>query len=283
MTYSLPLTRTGRSMLPGYRLSIGVTLVWLALILLLPLTILLLSFVQLSLQQMLHTATSPRVLAAFAVSIGCALAAALLATALGSVMAWVLVRYRFPGRPLLDALVDIPFALPTAVAGIALAAVYAPDGWLGQWAQPLGIEIVFNRAGIVLALAFVGTPFVVRSLQPLIREIDPEVEQAASSLGATRWQVFRLVLLPQLLPAAISGFGLAFARDLGEYGSVIFLSNNVPMVSEIVPVAIVTALESYDMAGATVMAVMMLILSFALLYGLNRLQQWRVRKNRGLA
>ncbi len=279
----LPLTRTARSMLPGYRLSMGITLAWLAFILLLPLAVLLLSFVQLSPQQMLHTATSARVLAAFAVSIGCSLVAALIATLLGGVMAWVLVRYRFPGRPLLDALVDMPFALPTAIAGIALAAIYAPDGWVGQYLQPLGIEIVFNRLGIVLALTFIGTPFVVRSLQPVIRELEPEAEQAASSLGATPWQLFTRILLPQLLPAAIGGFALAFARGLGEYGSVIFLSGNVPMVSEVVPLAIVTALESYDMAGATVMAVMMLLLSFVLLYLLNRLQQWQVRRNRGLA
>ncbi len=275
--------RTARSILPGYRLSMGITVGWLLFIVLLPLAVLVVSLLQLPWEIILHTATSPRVLSAFRVSIIAAFIAAVLATFVGGIMAWVLVRYRFYGRTLLDALVDIPFALPTAIAGIALSAVYAPDGWVGQYLQPLGLELVFNRAGIVLALVFIGTPFVVRALQPLIAEIDPEMEQAAASLGASRWQAFTKVILPQLMPAIISGFALAFARGLGEYGSVIFLAGNVPMVSEIVPLTIITALESYDMAGAIVIACMMLALSFALLYLLNRLQQWQAARHKGAA
>ncbi len=279
---ALPFFRIGRSILPGYRLSIGVTLAWLAMIVLLPLAVLLVAFVQIPWDEIVRTATNPRILAAFEVSIVSALFAAVIATIAGSIVAWVLVRYEFPGRALLDALIDIPFALPTAIAGIALSAIYAPDGWVGQLLHPLGIERVFNRAGIVLALVFIGMPFVVRSLQPVIAEIDPEVEEAANSLGATKWQALTRVLLPQLLPATISGFALAFARGLGEYGSVIFLAGNVPMVSEIVPLAIITALESYDMAGAVVIATMMLALSFAVLYLLNRLQHWQASKHKAV-
>lgn len=278
---ALPFFRTGRSILPGYRASLGITLGWLGLIVLLPLLVLLVYFVQIPPEKILATATNARVLAAFEVSITSALLAALIATAAGSVIAWVLVRYDFPGRRVLDALIDIPFALPTAIAGIALSAIYAPDGWVGQHLAALGIEIVFNRAGIVLALVFIGLPFVVRSLQPVIAEIDPEVEEAAASLGANKWQALRRVLLPQLLPATISGFALAFARGLGEYGSVIFLAGNVPMVSEIVPLTIITSLEGYDMAGAVVIATMMLSLAFALLYLLNRLQHWQGTKHKG--
>ena len=280
MSKPLPFFRLGRSILPGYRMSMGITLGWLVLVVLLPLAVLLTYFVQLPWEKIVATATNARVLAAFEVSIVSALIAAIIATITGSVMAWVLVRYEFPGRALLDALIDIPFALPTAIAGIALSAIYAPDGWVGQLLYPLGIEIVFNRAGIVLALVVIGLPFVVRSLQPVIAEIDPEVEEAASSLGATKWQALVRVLLPQLLPATISGFALAFARGLGEYGSVIFLAGNVPMVSEIVPLTIITSLEGYDVAGAIVIATMMLALSFTLLYLLNRLQHWQGTKHK---
>ena len=279
---ALPFYRTSRSILPGYRLSIGVTLGWLVLIVLLPLGVLLGAFLSLPMDEIWRVATSPRVLAAFRVSIGAAFLAAVLATIFGSIIAWVLVRYRFPGRDLFDALIDIPFALPTAIAGIALSAIYAPDGWVGQFLHPLGIEIVFNRAGIVLALVFIGMPFVVRSLQPVIAEIDPEIEEAAASLGASKFQALMMVLMPQLLPAALSGFALAFARGLGEYGSVIFLAGNVPMVSEIVPLTIVTALESYDMNAAIIIATMMLALAFALLYALNRLQQWQGNKHKAI-
>lgn len=283
MTHGLPFFRTARSILPGYRLGLGITLFWLALIVLLPLAVLLFAFMELPLDDILRTASSPRVIAAFKVSVGSALLAALIALVFGSIIAWVLVRYDFPGRALLDALIDIPFALPTAIAGIALAAIYAPDGWMGQFLVPLGIELVFNRAGIVLALVFIGMPFVVRALQPVIDEIDPELEEAASALGASKWQAFTRVLLPQLAPAGISGFALAFARGLGEYGSVIFLAGNVPMVSEIVPLTIVTSLEGYDMAGAITVAVMMLALAFVVLYLLNRLQHWQSHRHKAVA
>ena len=280
---NLPFFRTARSILPAYRPAMGFTLFWLGLIVLLPLSVLLWHLAQVPMDKLIATATNARVLAAFKVSITSALLAALIATALGSVVAWVLVRYEFPGRRALDALIDIPFALPTAIAGIALAALYAPDGWLGRFLAPLGIELAFNRAGIVLALVFIGLPFVVRSLQPVIAEIDPEVEEAASSLGASKWQALARVLLPQLLPATIGGFALAFARGLGEYGSVIFLAGNVPMVSEIVPLTIVTSLEGFDLHGAVVIASMMLGLSFAMLYLLNRLQHWQAHRHMGVA
>lgn len=275
-----PFLRTTRSILPGYRLSLGMTLVWLGLIVLLPLAVLLATMVQVPMEKIITTASNARVLAAFEVSVLSALLAASLATLFGSIVAWVLVRYDFPGRAVLDALIDIPFALPTAIAGIALAAIYAPDGWMGQWLAPLGIELAFNRAGIVLALVFIGMPFVVRTVQPVIAEIDPEIEEAACCLGASKRQAFLRVLLPQLRPAIIGGFALAFARGLGEYGSVIFLAGNVPMVSEIVPLTIITSLESYDMEGAVVIAMMMLALSFAVLYLLNRLQHWQASKHK---
>lgn len=277
---SMPFARTTDTVLPGYRLSMGITLFWLSGIVLLPLAILIFSLTQYAPEQILAVLANPRVQSAFAVSLGSATIAAILATILGVLVAWVLTRYRFPGAALLDALVDIPFALPTAIAGIALSAIYAPDGWVGQFLAPLGIELVFNRAGIMLALVFIGMPFVVRSIEPVLAELDAELEEAAGSLGATRAQVFRYVIIPHIAPALLSGFALAFARGLGEYGSVIFLAGNVPGVSEIVPLAIITALESYDMAGATTMAVAMLLISFATLYLFNWLQH-RLRHNMG--
>jgi sulfate transport system permease protein len=268
-----PLQRTADSVLPGYRLSMTITLLWLTVIVLLPLALLLIAFAQLPAEAIVRTLANPRVQMAFAVSLTAAFAAACIATLLGLLVAWVLTRYRFPGQSLLDALVDMPFALPTAIAGIALSAIYAPDGWVGQFLSPLGIELAFNRAGIVLALVFIGMPFVVRSVEPVLAELDRELEEAAGSLGASRAQTFRYVILPSILPSLLSGFALAFARGLGEYGSVIFLAGNVPGVSEIVPLAIITALEGYDMAGATTMAVAMLLLSFGMLYFFNWLQQ----------
>ncbi len=275
---SLPLTRTSDSVLPGYRLAMGITLAWLVGIVLLPLVVLVVSLLRFSPQEILATLANPRVQSAFFVSLGSATVAAIIATLLGTLVAWVLVRYKFPGAALLDALVDIPFALPTAIAGIALSAIYAPDGWVGQFLAPLDIELVFNRAGILLALVFIGMPFVVRSIEPVLAELDRELEEAAGSLGATRAQVFARVILPHIAPALLSGFALAFARGLGEYGSVIFLAGNVPGVSEIAPLAIITALESYDLAGATTMAVVMLVISFATLYFFNWLQH-RLRRN----
>lgn len=275
MKFILPLTRTSDSVLPGYRLAMGITLFWLGAIVLLPLAVLVVSLFRFPLETMLTTLANPRVQSAFWVSLSSATIAALVATFLGLVVAWVLTRYKFPGAALLDALVDIPFALPTAIAGIALSAIYAPDGWVGQF---LPFELVFNRMGILLALVFIGMPFVVRSIEPVLAELDKELEEAASSLGASRFQVFTRVIVPHIGPALLSGFALAFARGLGEYGSVIFLAGNVPGISEIAPLAIITALESYDLAGATTMAVLMLVISFATLYGFNWLQ-YRARRN----
>jgi sulfate transport system permease protein len=273
-----PFALTQRSVLPGYRLSMGISLFWLGLIVLLPLAVLMLYVADLSWQDWKSVLTNPRVQAAFSVSVISALIAATIALVLGTITAWVLTRYRFYGRALLDALVDIPFALPTAVAGIALAAVYAPDGPLGSLLFSLGIEIAYNQTGIVLALVFIGLPFVVRNIEPVLQEMDHEIEEAALSLGATRIQCFVKIMIPQLFTALISGFALAFARGLGEYGSVIFLAGNVPYISEIVPLAIVTALESYDMKTATILAVLMLLLSFTMLYILNIVQQYHHEK-----
>lgn len=269
----MPFMLERRSVLPGYRLTMGVSLLWLFVVVLLPLIALMVFAADIPLADWQRTLTNPRVHSAFFVSVMFAFLAALIALVLGTMVAWVLTRYRFPGRAIMDALVDVPFALPTAIAGIALCAVYAPDGPIGGLLHALGIEITFNRAGIVLALVFIGLPFVVRNVEPVLAEIDQELEEAALSLGATRIQCFVKVILPQLAPSLISGFALALARGLGEYGSVIFLAGNVPYVSEIVPLAIITALESYDMAMATIMAVMMLLLSFVMLYVLNALQQ----------
>jgi len=269
-----PFKLTRPSVLPGYRLSLGITVGWLSVVVLLPLAVLLISAFGLTAAQWRETLTNERVQSAFLVSMQSALGAACIATVLGVMVAWVLTRYRFVGRTLLDALVDIPFALPTAIAGIALSAVYAPDGLIGKLLHThLGVEVVFNQTGIWLALIFIGLPFVVRNVQPVLAEVDREVEEAASSLGATRLQTFRYVLYPMLKPAIISGFALALARGFGEYGSVIFLAGNVPYVSEIVPLAIVTALESYQMPAATIMATLMLGISFFMLYLLNYLQQ----------
>lgn len=275
---NLPLMRTADSVLPGYRLAMTITLAWLVGIVLLPLTVLVVSLFQFSPNAIWATLSNSRVQSAFLVSFGSAVGAAIIATLLGTIVAWVLTRYKFPGAALLDALVDIPFALPTAIAGIALSAIYAPDGWVGQFLTPLGIELVFNQTGILLALVFIGMPFVVRSIEPVLAELDKELEEAAGSLGASRRQVFLRVIVPHIAPALLSGFALAFARGLGEYGSVIFLAGNVPGVSEIVPLAIITALESYDLAGATTMAVLMLAISFSTLYFFNWLQQ-RLRRN----
>lgn len=275
MKLVFPLSRTSDSVLPGYRLAMGITLVWLSAIVLLPLCVLVVSLFRFPLETILATLANPRVQSAFWVSLSSATIAAMVATVLGLVVAWVLTRYKFPGAALLDALVDIPFALPTAIAGIALSAIYAPDGWVGQF---LPFELVFNRMGILLALVFIGMPFVVRSIEPVLAELDKELEEAASSLGASRFQVFTRVIVPHIGPALLSGFALAFARGLGEYGSVIFLAGNVPGISEIAPLAIITALESYDLAGATTMAVLMLVISFATLYGFNWLQH-RARRN----
>jgi len=250
----------------------------LGLVVLLPLSALVLEASTLTVEQAWKLVASPRAVAAYRLSFGASALGAALNTVFGVLVAWVLARYRFPGRSLVDALVDLPFALPTAVSGIALLAVYARTGWIGRWLAPLGIRTAFSPLGVVLALTFIGLPFVVRTVQPVLEEADPAVEEAAAVLGATRGQTFRRVLLPTMAPAALTGFALAFARALGEYGSVVFISGNMPMRTEIAPLLIMTRLEQYDQAGATAIAVVVLAASFALLLGIHRLQAWpRVR------
>ena len=261
------------SVLPGFGLTLGLTLTYLGLIVLVPLGALVASAAGAGAEAWQSLAT-PRVLAAFRVSLGTALAAAAVNAAFGLVVAWVMVRYTFPGKRLADSLIDLPFALPTAVAGIALSALYAGNGWLGRFLEPLGLKVAFTPLGIVVALIFVGLPFVVRTVEPVLRDLDAEVEEAAATLGARRWQAFGRVILPAILPALLTGFALAFARGLGEYGSVIFIAGNMPLVSEIVPLLIVIELEQYDYAGATVIGAAMLATSFLLLLAINLLQRW---------
>ncbi len=272
LSASLP-PLSSRRVIPGFGLSLGITLSYLGLVVLLPLAALLLSAMDIPADKFWSLASDPRTLTAFRLSFGLALLAAAINWLLGLLIAWVLVRYRFPGRALLDAAIDLPFALPTAVAGIALATVYAPSGWIGQWLAQVGIQIAFNPAGILLALIFVGLPFVVRTVQPVMRDLPIEREEAAISLGAGRWTVFWRVLLPAVLPASITGMALAFARAIGEYGSVIFIAGNMPMVSEIVPLLIVVRLEQFDFAGANALALMMLLTSLLLLMAINALQR----------
>lgn len=266
------------SVLPGFGLALGTTLVWLGLIVLLPLAALVLKASSLGVSGLLGVAVQPRVFAALRVTFGISLAAALIDAVFGLVVAWVLTRYHFPGRRLLDAMVDLPFALPTAVAGIALAALYAPNGWVGSLLAPLGIKVAFTPLGILVALVFVGLPFIVRTVQPLIEEVDREVEEASATLGAGRMRTIVSVILPSLLPALLTGFALAFARCVGEYGSVIFIAGNMPYVSEILPLLIVVKLEEYDYVGATGIATIMLVISFALLLVINLLQAWTRRR-----
>ncbi len=271
---ALRLPGAGRSgPLPGLPLALGLSLVWLGLIVLLPLSALVFKAATLSAGGWLKVLTDPRVLAALKLSFGMALGAALFDALIGALIAWVLVRYRFPGRAFFDALVDLPFALPTAVAGIALTALYAGNGWIGQWLAPLGIRIAYTPAGIAFALGFVGLPFCVRTVQPVLQSLSAEFEEAAASLGASRWTTLRRVLLPPLLPALLTGFALAFARGVGEYGSVIFIAGNIPRVSEIAPLLIVIKLEQYDSAGAAAVATLMLGMSFVVLLLLNLLQK----------
>jgi sulfate transport system permease protein len=263
-----------RSVLPGFGLAAGYTMLYLSLIVLIPLAALFVKTSSLTGQAFWETVTAPRVLAAYKLSLGTAFIGALTNAVFGLITAWVLVRYRFPGRRIVDALVDLPFALPTAVAGIALTTLYAPNGWMGKLLAPLGLKVAFTPLGVMIALVFIGLPFVVRTVQPVIEDLDLEVEEAAASLGASRLQTFRRVLFPTLLPALLTGFALAFARALGEYGSVVFISGNMPMKTEIVPLLIITKLEQYDYAGATAIAVVMLLLSFVMLLTINLLQWW---------
>ncbi len=272
------MSTPSKSILPGFRPALGYTLFYLALIVLIPLSALLLRTLQLSWDEFWSIVTAPRVLASFKVSLWTALAAAAINLVFGLVIAWVLVRYSFPGKKILDALVDLPFALPTAVAGIVLTAVYAADGWVGRWLEPLGITLVYVPAGIVIALIFIGLPFVVRTVEPILQELDPSMEEAAASLGASRWDTFVQVIFPNVLPALLTGFALAFARGIGEYGSVIFIAGNMPMVSEIVPLLIITKLEQFDYTGATAIALSMLVISFLMLLLINLLQLWTRRR-----
>ncbi|KAI5913440.1 sulfate ABC transporter permease subunit CysT [Thauera sp. 2A1] len=260
--------------LPGFRLTLGYTLAYLSLIVLVPLAAVFLKTFTLTFDQFWAVVTAPRVVASYKLSFGMSLLAAAINAVFGLMLAWALVRYTFPGKKLIDALVDLPFALPTAVAGIALTALYAKNGWIGQLLEPLGIQVAFKPLGVLVALVFIGLPFVVRTVQPILEDLDTELEEAAASLGAVRWQIFRHVILPVLLPALLTGFALAFARAVGEYGSVIFIAGNIPMVSEITPLMIITKLEQYDYTGATAIAVVMLMFSFTLLLVINGLQAW---------
>ncbi|ATE59537.1 sulfate ABC transporter permease subunit CysT [Thauera sinica] len=266
------------SVLPGFRLTLGYTLAYLSLIVLVPLAAVFLKTFTLTFDQFWAVVTAPRVVASYKLSFGMSLLAAAINAVFGLMLAWALVRYSFPGKKLIDALVDLPFALPTAVAGIALTALYAKNGWIGQFLEPLGIQVAFKPLGVLVALVFIGLPFVVRTVQPILEDLDTELEEAAASLGAYRWQIFRYVILPILLPALLTGFALAFARAVGEYGSVIFIAGNIPMVSEITPLMIITKLEQYDYAGATAIAVVMLLLSFVLLLVINGLQAWTAKR-----
>ncbi|MBI3249501.1 MAG: sulfate ABC transporter permease subunit CysT [Deltaproteobacteria bacterium] len=263
-----------RSILPGFGLGMGFTLVYLSLIVLIPLAALLLRTTTLSWGQFCSTISAPRVLASYWLSFYASLIAACLNALFGLLVAWVLVRYSFPGKRLVDALVDLPFALPTAVAGISLTSIFAKNGWFGQYLDAWGIQVAFTPLGIIVALTFIGLPFVVRTVQPVLEDLDAEVEEAAASLGATRRQTFMRVILPILAPALLTGFALAFARALGEYGSVVFISGNMPMRTEIVPLLIITKLEQYGSAGATAIAVVMLVTSFGLMLFINLLQRW---------
>ena len=262
------------SVLPGFKLAMFFTLIYLLLVVLIPLSGLFIKTATLTWAEFWQTVTDERVVHAYYISFGTSLVAALINAVFGLIVAWMLVRYEFPGKALIDAMVDLPFALPTAVAGIALTALYAPNGWIGQYLEPLGIQIAFTPAGIMMALVFIGLPFVVRTVQPVLADMEKEVEEAALSLGASRWQTFTRIIIPHILPALMTGFAMAFARALGEYGSVIFVAGNIPGVSEIIPLLIVIKLEQYDYAGATAIAVVMLLASFMLLLVINLLQKW---------
>ena len=275
-------SRTGsRKVLPGFNLTLGYTVLYLSLIVLVPLSALLLKTFTLSWDQFWAAVSSPRVVASYKLTFGASFVAAIVNVVFGLLVAWVLVRYKFPGKRLVDALVDLPFALPTAVAGISLTALLAGNGWIGQYLEPLGIKLAFNPNGVVIALIFIGLPFVVRTVQPVLEESEKELEEAAMCLGATRLQTFMYVIFPAIAPALLTGFAMAFARAIGEYGSVIFIAGNMPMVSEITPLIIIGKLEQYDYAGATAVATVMLFFSFVLLLVINALQAWQRRRSGG--
>ncbi len=267
------LTRQ-HNVLPGFGLSLGYTIFYLSLIVILPLSAVVVKSAGLSWAAFIKTVTTPRVLASYRLTFGTAFFAAVINGVFGVLAAWVLTRYRLPGKRLVDAVVDLPFALPTAVAGITLATIFAPNGWIGRYIEPRGFKVAYTPLGILAAMTFIGLPFVVRTVQPVLEDLEEELEEAAACLGATRWQTFRRVIFPILLPAVLTGFALAFARAVGEYGSIIFIAGNMPMVSEITPLLIITKLEQYDYAGATALATVMLAASFALLLVINLLQWW---------
>ena len=273
-----PPTRRRKRVLPGFGLSLGFTIAYLSLIVLIPLSAAFIKTSSLAWPAFWSIVTAPRVVASYRLTFGASLGAALINTVFGLLVAWVLVRYRFPGHRVADALVDLPFALPTAVAGIALTGLFAANGWFGSLLVPLGINVAFTPLGVLVALTFIGLPFVVRTVQPVLEELPREIEEAAATLGASNWSIFRRVIFPIVLPALITGFALAFARAIGEYGSVIFIAGNMPMVSEITPLIIITKLEQYDYTGATAVAVVMLVVSFALLLAINALQAWTRRR-----
>lgn len=266
---------SSRKVLPGFQLTLGYTVFYLCLIVLIPLTALVFKTLNLTWDQFWAAISSPRVVASYQLTFGASLLAASVNVVFGLLVAWVLVRYDFPGKKFADALVDLPFALPTAVAGIALTALLAGNGWIGQFLEPMGIELAFKPGGVVIALIFIGLPFVVRAVQPVLEDTEKELEEAATCLGATRWQTFWMVIFPAIAPALLTGFAMAFARAIGEYGSVIFIAGNMPMVSEITPLIIIGKLEQYDYAGATSVALVMLVISFALLLLINALQAWQ--------
>ena len=266
------------SIIPGFGMTMGITLIWLSQVVLIPLSTVFITAAGMGVQDFVAVGFSDRAMAAYKVSFGTALIAAIINAVFGIIIAWVFVRYQFPGKRVLDALIDLPFALPTAVAGIALTAIYAGNGWVGQFLEPLGIKIAYNPVGITVALIFIGLPFIVRSVEPVLSDISSELEEAALSLGATPFQVFFRIILPAVLPALLTGFALALARGIGEYGSVIFIAGNMPFESEIAPLLIVTQLEQFDYAGATAIAVVMLLISFAMLLFINLIQAWSRRR-----
>ena len=271
-----------RRVLPGFNLTLGYTLFYLSIIVLIPLTALIFKTLSLTWDQFVGAVTAPRVMASYRLTFGASLIAACVNAVFGLLIAWVLVRYTFPAKKIVDALVDLPFALPTAVAGIALTALLAGNGWVGQYFEPLGIKLAFSPNGVVIALIFIGLPFVVRTVQPVLEDLEKELEEAAACLGASRLQTFIKVIFPAIFPALSTGFAMAFARAVGEYGSVIFIAGNMPMVSEITPLIIIGKLEQYDYAGATAVATVMLVISFVMLLVINALQGWQ-RKQTGAA
>jgi sulfate/thiosulfate transport system permease protein len=268
-----------KRVLPGFGLTLGYAIFYLCLIVLIPLSALVFKTFSLTWDQFWTAVTAPRVMASYRLTFGASFLAALVNLFSGLLVAWVLVRYQFPGKRIVDALVDLPFALPTAVAGISLTALLAGNGWIGQFLEPHGIKLAFTPAGVVIALIFIGLPFVVRTVQPVLEDTEKELEEAATSLGATRWQTFWRVILPSIMPALLTGFAMAFARAIGEYGSVIFIAGNMPMISEITPLIIIGKLEQYDFAGATAVALVMLIISFVMLLVINGLQGWQRKRS----